>query len=153
MELNKENQSIEEYLKKNDEIIQALQDENDTLVAKQYDLFLKKLRELDPFIQYIKSKGIYFSHPENDLLTKIGPIIGYNDNEYYIYSLKEGKVKVKTKYSLDDKEDMSIYTFIAKYDFEKIMLSLEHIRQIPKLHADQLKHIVEQRKKWVEQFS
>ncbi|NUK30972.1 hypothetical protein HT574_13020 [Parageobacillus sp. VR-IP] len=153
MELNKENQDIEEYLKKNDEIIKALQDENYTLMEKQYDLFLKKLKELDPFIQYIKSKGIYFSHPEIDLLTVRGPIIGYDDNEYYVYSLEEGKVKVITKYSLNDKEDMSIYTFISNYDFEKIMLSLEHIKQIPKLYADQLKRTVEQRKKWVEQFS
>jgi aspartate/methionine/tyrosine aminotransferase len=153
MELNKTNQDIEEYLKKNDEIIKQLQDENNRLIDKQYNLVLEKLKELDPFIQYIKRNGIYFSHPEIDHLSARGPIIGYNDNEYFVYSLEERKVKVVNRYSLSDKKDVHLYTFISEYDFGKIMLSLEYIKQIPKLYVEGLKSEVEQRKKWIEQYS
>jgi aspartate/methionine/tyrosine aminotransferase len=130
-----------------------LQDENHMLVDKQYDLVLEKLKELDPFIQYIKRNGIYFSHPEIDHLSARGPIIGYNDNEYFVYSLEEERVKVVNRYSLSDKKDMHLYTFVSEYNFEKIMQSLEYIKQIPKLYVEQLKNVVEQRKRWIEQYS
>lgn len=153
MGLNKANQDIEEYLKKNDEIIKQLQDEKNMLIEKQLDLFLKKLNELDPIIQYIKRKRIYFSHPEIDQLTALGPIIGYDDNDYYVYSLEDEKVIVVNRYSLNIKEEMHLYTFISNFNFEKIILSLEHVKQIPKLFAEQLKDEVELRKKWIDQYS
>ena len=122
----------------NDKILSSLTQETQELNNQLEKIFNSRLVEIKPVIDVIRKKRYYFKHPDEECkgMTSRGPIIDYDNNYYYVYSIEEGKVYKVNNYNPENPEKINFFNFIKSWDFDKAMKGLNFVLELQEHYAD-----------------
>ena len=125
----------------NNEILDSLRQETNTLNGQLEQIFITTLNELKPVIDVIRKSNYYFRHPykECDGMSTRGPIIGYDNSHYYVYSIEENDVYKVNNFNPDTSEKIHFFNFIKRWDFEKAMDGLNFVLELQEYYAERHK--------------
>ncbi|MFZ0577015.1 MAG: hypothetical protein WAM41_05850 [Psychrobacillus psychrotolerans] len=139
----------------NVKILDSLSKENSLLTQQLLQIFNNRLSELRPVIDVIKERGYYFKHPDkaSDGLSSRGPIIGYNNDHFFVYSVEDNWVYKIRRYDSELKDKIHISKFIEQYDFDKAMSGLNFVLELQDHYSEIYKEENEQKKALIDKYS
>ncbi|TFW48026.1 hypothetical protein [Bacillus sp. 005/A4HT-01/001] len=146
MDIQKLEDQINEVIEKDEE----LQD----LRLKQIEILRTKAKEFEEVIDLYKSKEIRFCHPNNNVKTIIGPIMGVKDRKIYIYHRDEKRViSMYADSSVDDSERSNWSELIFEGLFEDALIGFNYLLNMQadyldfyNKEIDKINHLIEQYK-------
>ncbi|MED4727009.1 hypothetical protein P9597_02440 [Aneurinibacillus migulanus] len=97
-------------------------------IKEQIKIFSSYVEKILPIMNFIQQKGYYFRHPDFNVRSIRGPILGYiaETNLLYVYDIEERRIKEINMYNKEDKV-IWIDDFIEKHDFDAAMKGLLHV--------------------------
>lgn len=135
----------------------TVRDELDIVENKLVDAFESKMLEIRPIVQYCKSQGFRFHHPDLDpeIWTTVGPILGrsYRDrNEVYVYA---GKTPLIHQVMMHDRESasavdpMSFRTFFCNCNLDFALRGIEYTRNCFPRIIEEIKNDIATKMKFI----
>jgi len=149
---------IEQQIAEFDEKFNALIEEEARILEEAVFYFTKRLEKLNPIIKKLKSKKIYFAHPDLDhsIRTDVGTIIGKSQQEIYVY---DGSSLVKTvgtgfmNGGVSDTRSYHLHDFIKASDLEFLYKGIKHTEESFALVLTQMQRRVEKNRNLLESIS
>ncbi|SFQ06783.1 hypothetical protein SAMN05421670_0813 [Psychrobacillus psychrotolerans] len=122
----------------NNEILNSLVKETITLNGQLGQIFKNRIDELKPVIEVLRKNNYYFKYPDNECegMSTRGPIIDYNNNHYFVYSIDEDSVYKVNNFNTDSSEKIHFSNFIKQWDFEKAMNGLNYVLELQERFAE-----------------
>ena len=144
---------VDEKIKENEAVIKDLLIENSDLNGLLNNLFLEKYEKYKPIINSFVEKGYHFDHPDVQIKTPMGPIIGFKEGKIFVLDVKKFKVAQINQFTLKVDEEYNVSEFVRRYfDFNQIINGLDRVLVIHKNLAEKLELENEKKRKILEEL-
>lgn len=101
---------------------------NMELQEKQEHLLFQKFEESKPLIEWYRKKRLLFTHPSIKHRTRLGAILGFDDEEYKLIIYNPDKGLLKVNINNQEEKNMIFEHLIRDDHFENAMEGLEYLK-------------------------
>jgi hypothetical protein len=99
-----------------------------SLFEKQTDDLQSLIFQFKPIFDWYKDKGVRFSHPNLDVNSTAGPILGADQNLNYVivYNIREEKIE-KVNLHNEKREGYLLYNLVREGHFRNAVLGITYL--------------------------